>query len=356
MEEVKRNVSQLTACFLLLYIRYMDIRRIRKDDELNRLCQCQVVEFSRRLSESDAYDYYASQPRAELLVAEDDGAIVATCGFSPAASKDEEDCEIVDFRVADDYVQKGLPIELLNSAVAEASTFGYRTASVELRSERVDLFRQAGFRDTADPQQPDTSWLVKDLCARHFDDDSLRWKVLGRENIVHRPHLDAYKEKVQLPNGKVYDDFYLLHFSPVVCIVAETVDGKLILERQYRHAAGTILTEIPAGILEEGEQPVEAARRELEEETGFGGGEWKMLAVEYAQGGLQDNKMYSFFAQGVSRTSKRHLDTTEDINVYLIDKETVFRMLLNGEICQAPLATALWKYFVLYTDLARRRG
>lgn len=96
------------------------------------------------------------------------------------------------------------------------------------------------------------------------------------EILQHHPsaHLDAYSEQVELPNGKVFDEFYHLHFDPVVCIVAETEDGQAIMERQYRHAVKEILTEIPAGIVEKGEDPLEAAQRELLEETGFGGGQW----------------------------------------------------------------------------------
>lgn len=63
--------------------------------------------------------------------------------------------------------------------------------------------------------------------------------------------------------------------------------------------------------------------------------------------------MYSFYAKGVKRLGKRHLDSTEDINVYLIDKKDVLDMLIKGEIKQAPLSPALWKYFALYTNLLK---
>ena len=184
-----------------------------------------------------------------------------------------------------------------------------------------------------------------------FDDEDMKWKVLSSENLIHRQHLDAYKERVELPNGRIYDEFYHLHFSPVVCIVAETVDGSLIMERQYRHAVREVLTEIPAGIVEEGEDPLTAARRELQEETGYAGGEWTLLTVEYAQGGVQDNKMYSYYAKGVAPHGSRHLDSTEDIRVHLIDRREVLRMLVNDEINQTPIVPALWKYFALHTDL-----
>ena len=125
------------------------------------------------------------------------------------------------------------------------------------------------------------------------------------------------------------------------------------MERQYRHAAKEVLTEIPAGVVEGNEDPLEAAKRELMEETGYAGGEWTALCEEYAQGGVQDNKMYSFYAKGVKHQGPRHLDATEDIRVYAIDKHEVLGMLIDGDIKQAPLSPALWKYFALYTDLLR---
>ena len=195
--------------------------------------------------------------------------------------------------------------------------------------------------------------MANDTYVHNFNDDDMKWKVLSSENLIHRPHLDAYKEKVELPDGRIYDEFYHLHFSPVVCIVAETEDGKLLMERQYRHAVKEVLTEIPAGIVEEGEDPLDAAKRELQEETGYAGGEGTLLTVEYAQGGVQDNKMYSYYAKGIKPHGARHLDSTEDIKVYLIDKQEVLRMLINDEINQAPLVPALWKYFALHTDLLK---
>ena len=186
-----------------------------------------------------------------------------------------------------------------------------------------------------------------------FKDKGMNWTVIQSRSIISRPWLNASCDSVLLPSGITYDEFYKLHFPPVVCIIAETKDGKLIIERQYRHAVGEILTEIPAGCVEDGEDPLTAAKRELLEETGFQGGEWTQLVTEYAQAGVQDNMMYGFFAKGVEPSGSRHLDETEEINVYLVDKEEVLRMLLNNEIQQAPITSTLWKYFALYTDLLR---
>jgi 8-oxo-dGTP pyrophosphatase MutT (NUDIX family) len=183
-----------------------------------------------------------------------------------------------------------------------------------------------------------------------FNDSDMKWKVVKSENIIHRPGLDVYCSQVELPDGTVHDEFYKLHNAAFVCIVAETKDGQIIMERQYRHAVDDVLTEIPAGVVEEGEEPLVAAKRELLEETGFAGGEWKPLLVEYPQPGIQDNKMYSFYAKGVEKVDGQKLDKTEDIHVHLIEQHDVFQMLLNGEFMSAPTSAPLWKYFALYTE------
>ena len=187
-----------------------------------------------------------------------------------------------------------------------------------------------------------------------FKDEYMKWKTFASKKIFSRPWLNATCDSVLLPNGTIHNEFYKLHYPPVACIVAETKDGKLIIERQYRHAVGKVLTEIPAGCVEEGEEPLTAAKRELLEETGFGGGEWTHLVTEYAQAGVQDNMMYGFYAKGVEISSKQNLDETEDINIYLVDKEEVLRMLMNNEIQQAPITSTLWKYFAVYTDSLRK--
>ena len=77
-----------------------------------------------------------------------------------------------------------------------------------------------------------------------------------------------------------------------------TVDGRLILERQYRHAIGKVSTEICAGCVEEGESPLEAARRELQEETGYCGGEWTELLCLSPNSSTMDNYCYCYIDRG----------------------------------------------------------
>jgi len=177
------------------------------------------------------------------------------------------------------------------------------------------------------------------------------WKILSPDYLVRRPWLTARRDKVQLPDGRVAPEFYVLEYPDWINVVALTTDGNIILERQWRHALGIVSTEIPAGVVEAGETPLEAARRELQEETGYTGGEWEPIVTVAPNPGLMTNRCHCFLAKGVSKTSGQHLDANEDLQVFFRRPDEVDRMLHEGVFSQAmmvaPLALALPKLLAL---------
>lgn len=174
---------------------------------------------------------------------------------------------------------------------------------------------------------------------------NLKWKTLKSEYLYKRPWLTARRDAVELPDGRVYDEFYVLEYPDWINVIAITKEGKMVMERQYRYARGVVSTEICAGVVEKGEDALTAARRELFEETGYTGGEWEETMTLWPNPGTMTNVCHCFLARGVEKTSGQHLDETEDIEVFLADEEEVYRMLSNGELQQALMAAPLWKYF-----------
>ena len=173
-----------------------------------------------------------------------------------------------------------------------------------------------------------------------------KWKLLESEYIIRRPWLTARREKVQLPDGTIHPEYYVLEYPDWVNIIAETKDGRYVLVEQYRHGLGEVSIELCAGCVEPGEAPVDGARRELLEETGFGGGEWELIATLSPNSSTSTNMCYCFVAHGVEiKDKEQHLEPTEDIAGHLVTRDELYRLLSDGEIKQAMMAAPLWKYF-----------
>lgn len=185
--------------------------------------------------------------------------------------------------------------------------------------------------------------MTKDKKLRN--NKEMKWKTLSSKQLIDRPWMRVRCDKVQLPDGRVHEEYYVLSYPSWVNVIAETEEGDIILERQYRHGLDIVSTEICAGVMEEGETPLEAAQRELEEETGYTGGEWKEIMTVAPNPGVMDNLCHCFYAKKVRKTCEQHLDDTEDIDVLLCPKQEVKQMLIRGEFIQALMVAPLWKFF-----------
>lgn len=175
-----------------------------------------------------------------------------------------------------------------------------------------------------------------------------KWKIVSTEYLVKRPWLTARRDVVQLPDGRINPEYYVLEYPDWVNVIAITKDRRMVLERQYRHGLGKTCFELPCGVIEKGETPLEAAKRELLEETGYAGGEWKQWMTLSPNPSTSNNLTHSFLAVGVEKVSGQHLDATEDIEVSLQDIGFVRELLDNNQILQALMAAPLWKYFMDY--------
>ena len=174
-----------------------------------------------------------------------------------------------------------------------------------------------------------------------------KWKTLDSRYIIRRPWLTARVDRVQLPDGRINPEHYVLEYPDWVNVTAITAEGKFVFVRKYRHAFDGVFDELCAGVSEKGEQPVEAARRELLEETGYAGGEWTLTMTIGQNPSTCNNLTYCFLAQGVEKVGSQHLDASEDIEVVLKSEREVYDMLVADEMKQALMAAPLWRYFAL---------
>lgn len=109
--------------------------------------------------------------------------------------------------------------------------------------------------------------------------------------------------------------------------------------------SGVTHYELVAGVVDPGETPLQAAQRELSEETGYEGGEWSLFMTLSPNPTNHNNRSYTFLATGVEKVREQHLEETEDIHVDILDPSQVLEMLQDGEIIQALHAAPLWRYF-----------
>ena len=173
----------------------------------------------------------------------------------------------------------------------------------------------------------------------------LNWKTLKSEYLFKRPWLTARRDVCELPDGRINDEYYVLEYPTWINVVAITKTGEMVIIRQYRHGLGRTCFEIVAGCVEEGEDPMDAAKRELQEETVYTGGEWSEVMQFTCNASAMNNITHSFLAVGVEKTDHQNLDATEDIEIYTFSQEEVKAMLLRGEFMQVSMIAPLYRYF-----------
>ena len=179
-------------------------------------------------------------------------------------------------------------------------------------------------------------------------DAAMSWPVVAHRVLGSGRVSDFVDDQVATPAGDTMARQYLLHPGAVGVIAWDEKD-RIVVVRQYRHPVGFRLTEPPAGLLDHAdEDPLLAVQRELAEETGYGGGQWRELMVVAPNPSTQNNLTYCYLATGVERLGEQHLDATEDIRVHLFSGAEVRDLLESGRIRQALMAAPLWRYAAEY--------
>jgi ADP-ribose pyrophosphatase len=164
------------------------------------------------------------------------------------------------------------------------------------------------------------------------------------KNIYHGKIITVNIDTVMLPNG-ITVDLEMVRHPGAAAVVPLKEDGTVILIRQFRHAAGGFIYEIPAGKLHPGEDPKACAARELEEEIGYKAGGLELLSSIFTAPGFTDEVIHIYKATGMTK-GRQHLDRDEVLEVVEMPLQEAIAMIRAGTIRDAKTMVGLQSVFI----------
>jgi ADP-ribose pyrophosphatase len=167
------------------------------------------------------------------------------------------------------------------------------------------------------------------------------WERLDNERLMETPYFALRSDRLRLPDGGIKDPYYVVERPDAAIIFPLTAGGEVVLVRQYRPPIGGMELGLPAGLVEEGEEPEAAARRELSEETGYTGGEWEPLGSLASSPSLKDNWAYLFLARGVEETTAPDPDEHELVEVVHVPLKELRDLVHSGKIVSSSGVAAI---------------
>lgn len=172
-----------------------------------------------------------------------------------------------------------------------------------------------------------------------------QWKIEKSESVFHTSIFSINKLTCSHPEKAVNHEFYILQNPDWINVVALDTEGNFIFVQQHRLGTGTYTIETPAGLIEKNEDPLEAAKRELVEETGYEAGRMILMRKLAANPAIMNNYIYFFLAEDCKKVNAQKLDKAEDIDVLTFSRNEVLKMLNDGVIDHSIIVTALSLYF-----------
>jgi ADP-ribose diphosphatase len=168
-----------------------------------------------------------------------------------------------------------------------------------------------------------------------------RWEREGERTLVSTRILDLKSVRFRNSVRGAEREFIVAHAPDWVNVIAHTPDGQLVLVRQFRFGIDGFSLELPGGVIEAGEDPVAAGRRELLEETGFGGGQARLLGSVRPNPAIQDNSCHYVLVEGAVPTGPLNWDPDEEIQVLTAPVAQVLAWARSGTIVHSLSVAAL---------------
>ena len=174
------------------------------------------------------------------------------------------------------------------------------------------------------------------------------WKLLHSHRDKSYRVFSLRTDRAVSPRTGLDHDFFILESSAWVNIIPLTRENHVILVRQYRHGIRDVTLEIPGGLVENNDSPMEAARRELVEETGYDAGKIEQLGFVHPNPAIQNNLCHTFLATDVFLSGYQEQDEKEDIEVISRPIDEIPRIIREGLITHSLVLAAFYRFFVEY--------
>ncbi len=159
------------------------------------------------------------------------------------------------------------------------------------------------------------------------------WKTLSEREVYRNKHwLTVIEQAVELPNGHVIPDYLITGVPDVAMVFPLTRHGEVVLVEQYKHGVEDTALDLPAGYIDEGEDPFEAAKRELEEETGYVGDDWTPLGGYFYDENRHARRFHYFMLRDARADGVQHFDDTEELVVHRLPLGEVAEAVLSGRV------------------------
>ncbi len=182
----------------------------------------------------------------------------------------------------------------------------------------------------------------------------MNWKTLSSDYLFKDLWFTVRRDTCERPDGKIVTPYYVYEFPEWVMVLAFTKDGKVVMERQYRHGIGETAWELPGGCVDPGDASLEAAiARELKEETGYTFERFHYLGKTCCNPSTNNNWMHMFIAFDGIPDGEQELDENEEIEIHLKTLEELKDILAKGEIIQSMHVTACYYAFQFLEREAR---
>jgi 8-oxo-dGTP pyrophosphatase MutT (NUDIX family) len=164
----------------------------------------------------------------------------------------------------------------------------------------------------------------------------MKWEVLSSEYLTqHPPYFVSRKDVCKKPDGILIPAYYVVEMPASVIVFPLLDDDTVLMVKQYRHPVAQISIELPGGFIDEGETPLEAAKRETLEETGYVFSQYEYLGKTAANPGVLNNFTHMFIAKGVVDKQAQQLERSEEISFSSYTFTALTDMVKTGQIIQS---------------------